>query len=381
MGEWFDRMTDANALYRAFLSAKKASGWKFSVKAFEADLLLNLRQIQKDLREGTYQPSAYTEFTLHERGKTRRIKSLKIRDRVVQKAMCDEVLMPAIRPHLIYDNGASLKGKGISFTRGRLQCQLEKYFRKYGVCGWGYKRDFSKYFDNIDHDITIDYFGRYIDDPLFMRLFAQSLEAYRIDISALSESEREALKTRPINLLTHPASTEGRFFLNRSAGIGSPLSQIIGIALPTPMDNLALNHPGVFSYNRYMDDSIALSPSKDALEELREKDREMAKRLGIFINEKKTCIFPLTRGFTFLQIKYSFTETGKIIKRLSPSAFTRERRKLKKYAGGIVGTTMSYRDVANAYQSWRGNATKYSSHRSVRRMDALFNHLFIDNFA
>ena len=379
MGAWFDRLTDANALYRAFMTTRKESQWKCSVQTFGANYLAILCELQRSLRLGTYQQKPCYEFVLHERGKVRGIKSLHIRDRVVQKAMCDEVLTPAILPHLIYDNGASLKGKGISFTRERMQCQLERGLRKIGLKNlWGYKRDFTKYFDNISHDLILAYFSRYIDDPLFMALFERLVRSYRIDISDLPESKRIWLESHPIDLLTYKPSTGGRFFLDRSVGIGSPLSQIIGTAIPTPMDNQALQHPGVFSYNRYMDDSIALSDSKDALEDLLGKDREMARKLGLFISEKKTEIFPVRKGFTFLQIKYSFPKEDKILQRLSPAAITRERRRLKKFSR-IVGKAMTYREVSNAYQSWRGNAVRFDSHRSVLNMDQLYTHLFIDN--
>lgn len=59
-------------------------------------------------------PDRFVEFDVNERGKTRHIKSPSIRDRVLQRAVCDYVLEPVLYSKLIYDNGASVKGKALS---------------------------------------------------------------------------------------------------------------------------------------------------------------------------------------------------------------------------------------------------------------------------
>ena len=85
-----------------------------------------------ELNDGTYKLSEYSEFTVCERGKTRLIRGELIRDRVVKHTLCDCVLNPSIKPRLIYDNGASQKGKGISFSRNRLLVHLRKYYWEHG---------------------------------------------------------------------------------------------------------------------------------------------------------------------------------------------------------------------------------------------------------
>lgn len=51
-------------------------------------------------------------YTLEILKSTRNIKSLHISDRVVLHSCCNNVLVPRVRPKLIYDNGASLEGNG-----------------------------------------------------------------------------------------------------------------------------------------------------------------------------------------------------------------------------------------------------------------------------
>lgn len=111
---------DANSLLDAFNKSKKGTAWKESVQRYEMNLLRNINQTQKEMKDGTYEQKDFYEFKLHERGKTRHIKSMHISDRVVQRSVCDNVLVPELSKYLTYDNGASMEGKGIHFARKRL---------------------------------------------------------------------------------------------------------------------------------------------------------------------------------------------------------------------------------------------------------------------
>ena len=155
MAELFDDMTSADALYEAFQKSKKGSNWKGSVQHYEMNLLSNILRTRDALRTKTYEQKPFVCFELNERGKTRFIKSMHIVDRVVQRSLCEEILSPSLNHLLIHDNGASIEGKGIDFTRRRLDCHLEKFIRKHGINGYILKIDFSKFFDNIDHELAL----------------------------------------------------------------------------------------------------------------------------------------------------------------------------------------------------------------------------------
>lgn len=59
---------DGNALYDAFLKSKRGSDWKPRVQRFEMLYLLHLGEMQKQLREETYQFLPASSFALRERG-------------------------------------------------------------------------------------------------------------------------------------------------------------------------------------------------------------------------------------------------------------------------------------------------------------------------
>lgn len=101
-------------LYEAFLEVKAASGWKETTQRYEEDLLFHLLDLHKRLINGTYKPTKPYCFLYNERGKLRLIESYIIDDRIVQWCFVNKVLLPLIRPKLIYDNSASLKGAGLT---------------------------------------------------------------------------------------------------------------------------------------------------------------------------------------------------------------------------------------------------------------------------
>ena len=81
---------DGNALYDAYIKAKKGSDWKPQVQKFEMTYLLSLAKVQQDLKDETYEFLPGTRFIINERGKTRCITGEQIQDRVVKHVLCDQ---------------------------------------------------------------------------------------------------------------------------------------------------------------------------------------------------------------------------------------------------------------------------------------------------
>lgn len=385
MNEKMKKLSDANSLIQAFQLTKKESIWKESVQRYEMNLLRNTYSLRTSLRNGSYQQKEFYEFTLTERGKTRYIKSMHVMDRVVQRSLCDTILIPELVKYLIYDNGASLKRKGIDFTRRRLDAHLHKFYRQHKSNeGYVLLVDYSKFFDNIPHEPLLQFLKEKLKSPEFMEFIKQLVSSFNIDVSYLSEEEYQNCLQGIYNSLEHKniakSSLTGEKMMEKSIGIGSQISQIFGIFYPTRIDNFCKIVRGMKFYGRYMDDIYILHKDKEVLKNLLVELERMSKELGLFINPKKTQIIKLSRGFTFLKIKYHLTETGKVIKRLSPNTITRERRRLKKYKHLLDIGKMSYKDIEMAYRSWRGNALKYHAYHSVKNLDKLFDDLFVRYF-
>ena len=204
-----EKLYDANNLIKAFNDTKKASMWKESTQRYEINLLKNIHKTQSDFKSGKYKQKEFYTFKINERGHERLIKSLHIYDRVIQRSLCDNILVPKLKKYLIYDNGASLKNKGIDFTRKRFDMHLQKYIRKHGTEGYILQIDFKKFFDNIPHRQLTDAIREKINDCDVMELVKYIVNTFKIDVSYLNDKEFKECYNNVYNSLEHKESNEG----------------------------------------------------------------------------------------------------------------------------------------------------------------------------
>lgn len=366
---------DGNALFEAYKRAKKGSDWKPQVQRFEMTYLLELSRIQRELQEMTYEFLPSTKFVLNERGKTRVIRGEQIQDRIVKHTLCDEVLNPAVKNFLIYDNGASLVGKGIAFTRKRLLTHLRRYYAQHhSNDGYILLIDFSKYYDNIRHDILMELMKKYVTDEHSLWLLQKTVDRSKVDVSYMSDDEYENCLDILFNSLLYQEIDQrlltGEKFMGKHLNIGDQVAQTAGIAYPIPIDNFVKIVKGVKFYGRYMDDSYAIHESKEFLEELLKGIVEIAGSLGITVNLKKTRICKLSDHWRFLQIQYSLTDTGRVIQKINPKRLTAMRRKMKKLA-----PKLTEKEFTDFFRSWFKNHYKIMSRYQRNNIETLFNQL------
>lgn len=119
-----------------------------------------------------------------------------------------------------------------------------------------------------------------------------------------------------------------------------------------------------------------MNPSKEELEDLLENICKIAAELGIHINRKKTRIVKISSKYKFLQIKYTLTDTGKVIKRINPDRVTAMRRKLKKLAVKVRNEEADYDNVENMFRGWMGGHYKLLSREQRKNLIQLYEDLF-----
>ena len=374
-------VADMNVLYDAFLASMNGSSWKEEPQRFEIDFLSELTRLQNELLSKTYQTSKGSEFTLSERGKTRHIHGGRMRDRVVRHALCDNVLTPALAPYLIHDNGASQTGKGIDFARKNFERDLHNYWLKHrSNDGWVGFVDFSKFYDNIQHEKTLELISGKIDD-FSMWLLEDILSTFRVDVSYMDEIEYSRCMSERFDSVQYyetisDAEKTGEKFMPKSLDIGDQVSQNIGVFYPTRVDTYATVVRGCDMYGRYMDDLRMIHESRDYIEETIEDIKKQAAELGLFVNERKTRVCHLSETFTYLQMRYFLTDSGKVVKRISPKSLTRERRRLKAYKRLLTEGIIPYESIEQAYKSWMGTYTKVMSKKQISQIKQLYKELY-----
>lgn len=374
---------DANSLYRAFLAAQKASPMKPQTQRYAMDWLHNIALLYDSLQNGTYTPSGKSQFIINERGKTRLIRAAPLKDKIVQHALCDDVLLPAVRPKLIYDNYASLENRGVTMARKRFEIMLHRYYREHRSNeGYILLMDFSGYYDNLRHDLVYKMMRELIDsnDSISLWLLREMIKCCRKDVSFLSPNEVEALFHGKYKALDYIGISEeqltGERFLYKGLDIGDQVAQIAAVYFPTVIDNFIKIVLGEKYYGRYMDDSLLLGETVEHLVGVLAKVKVIADKCGLILNPKKVKIIPLGKTFQYLQIKYSLTPTGAVIKRINPKRVTTMRRKLKKLAVMVKNGKRDYLSVRNMFKGWAASYYKIMSKVQRQNMDDLFNSLF-----
>lgn len=341
----FERVFSYRNLYRSYRCCRRGVAWKASVQKYVANAPLNLQHTFRQLHSGKYKSPGFFEFDIYERGKARHIRSTIIGERVVQRCLCDNALVPMLERTLIYDNGASMKNKGYDFALDRITRHLREHYRKHGAEGYVLLFDFSKFFDRVDHAVI------------------------------KAQLRREFTDRRIIGLTEHFIDMFGSVGL----GLGSQISQVLALVSANRLDHVIKEELRIRGYGRYMDDGYLIHPSKEYLKACLVRIREVCKELGIKLNEKKTQIVKLSRGFVWLKARIYLTESGKVVKKIYKRSVTRMRRKMKKLAVKLREGRMAFADIRATWQSWKSYAARFHAWHTVQSMGKLYNSLFIFN--
>lgn len=373
-------IANLNALYGSEVLCKIGVDWKESVQCVDINLLRTIVDLQDSIIDGSYEQIPPNEFSLNERGKTRLIKSNSFKDRIVQKSLNNNILIPLIENKLIYDNSASRIGKGLSHARSRFKYALINAYRRWGYEAYILTIDFSKYFDNIVHSTLLQQLSEILI-PEYLNFVEQRLREYEIDVSYMDDEEYSNCMNTVFNSLEYNNIDKklktGEKFMAKSMGIGNQTSQFSGLFYPHEIDNYCKIVLGIKEYGRYMDDTyIILENKEELLNLLNNYISPTCKRLGIHINERKTRILKINNPISYLKLNYLIQPSGKVIVKAHSETFNRERRRLRKFHKLYLSGKIPLVNIVNYYKCWRGTYSKFDNGYDIFKLDKLFIELF-----
>lgn len=339
----FDRLSSVSALIKAHFDSRKGVLWKASVARYDAKFFHNSILSHKRLQAGKDTRQGFYHFQIVERGKPRDVHSLHYAERVIRRSVCTNAMVPILSNSLIYDNGASLKNKGVSFAIAECEKHLRAYWSEYRDNeGFALIIDFKSFFNNIQHAPMFSVYDRNFYD-------ARLRSVCKRFVTACGDS--------------------GLF-------IGPEDSQISAIAYPNSIDHLIKDVWRIKGYGRYMDDSYIICRDKERLREIKSQLIREFDKLGIIANPKKTQIVKLSRGFTFLKTQFYLQPSGRIVKKPAHANIVRQRRKISSFRRFCNAGLMTVEQASGSYMSWRGGMKHKDAHRSIRSMDKQFYKLF-----
>lgn len=326
-----------------FRECCRKTSWKKSIQSFWYNLVPNIFSLIYQLKTNTFKISKPDEFKINERGKERLIRSIPIAERLVVKVLCKFVIAPVLLPQLIYHNSACIKGKGTLFAKMELKKHLRQFYNNYKHKGYVLTIDFSKFFQNIDHKILYD------------KLFKIYKDKYiRWILSLIIDS-----------------------FGENGLSLGSELSQLLATWYPNPLDHYIKERLHIKYYGRYMDDLYLLHYDKKYLKYCLQQIKHICDELKIIINMKKTKFHKTEIGFKFLQCNFKITITGAIIIKPSKKNALRLRRKLRKFKILLDKGVITYKDIRNTYESWKGHLKNTNCYKMLQNMQKFYLVLFL----
>ena len=312
--------------------------WKQSVQTFSRHLLSRTAKNRKRVLNN-YKHKRLHKFLIYERGKIRIIEAPHIDDRQIHKTLSKKVLLLLYSPRLIYDNGASLEGKGLVFSQKQFDVELRRHKKKYGFNGYIIITDCTGFFPNADREIVKAYHREIPDKKL----------------GAISDKITDV--------------GDG----HKGLPLGVEPSQIEMIALPSALDSYMNCQVGVVT-GHYMDDyHILVPPDKDP-HYILDKFVNKASEYGIIVNRRKTKIVEFGKPFKFCKMKRYIATDGKVVKRGCPKSITRARRKIRKYARDRK--QMRYEDVYMSVNSSIAYFRNFNNHNTELKLKRLFYSLF-----
>ncbi len=336
MGKSYERAISFAEIYRGLRKSASGVRWKDSVATYTANGLKNAYKLRQSLLSSTYKIDPYQRFMIHE-PKDREIVATRIKDRAFQRSLCDNVLYPEMTKGFIRDNCACLRGRGVDDALNRMKVHLRKYYRVHGTDGYVLKGDIRHYFASIPHDI------------------AKAAICKRVTDADAAARACEIVDS---------------FGGNAGVGLGSQVSQLIGLAVLDELDHFVKERLRAKHYVRYMDDFVIICEDRDVLNGWLREIRAKVETIGLTLNEK-TRVFSLACGFRFLTWTFRLSSSGRVWMRVDPQRVTKEKRKLKRMA-------RKNRDVAflrESYVSWRANMCRGDTRQVLARMDTWFEQL------
>lgn len=289
----FDEVMYYQHYLDALTKCRICVSWKGSVQLYTQNAITEISKTRAKLDNNELPKLTSTKrITLYERGKKRNIVPITIKDRMIQRVLCDYSLIPVLKDSLIYDNGASMKEKGVDFTRKRVEKHIREAYKEYDSDMYALTFDFKSFFNSIPHKTCLKILKKYFRDKRIIGLVMAIIKSYQeTEIRNIKDEEE---RNRQLALLKK----------NELNGIclGSQISQIMALVVPNVLDHYIKDKLGVKHYVRYMDDGIILSNDKDYLRVIYAEMVKIADNLGLKFNEKKTQIVKMTKGITFMKI-------------------------------------------------------------------------------
>lgn len=280
----FERLNSLAALWRAYLSCQRGKRRQPRMAAFDIDVDRHLCALHRTLIAGRYQPEPWRLRVVRD-PKVRLIAAPSIRDRIVHRALLDEI-GPYYERSFIEHSYTGAIGRGPH----RAVLQYLSWMRRYP---YRVALDIRRYFPSIYHPTLCRL--------LFSKLHDQRTQALINQLLTVGRTVYDTPLAVHVMKLEHDPVDEVS-----GLALGSYLSQWCGTFYLNGLDHFVKRELRIAGYLRYMDDFVLFSNDKSHLANARTAIAQwLNEERRLQLNPKRWDILSNTQAGIFLGYRVS----------------------------------------------------------------------------
>jgi RNA-directed DNA polymerase len=319
----YSRLIQPLSLWNAYLKCRQGKRRLPNMAWFDMDADRHILRLHRQLTDRRYAPGTWRLRVIHD-PKTRLIAAPCIRDRIVHRALLDEIGPWYERSYIAHSYTGAL-GRGPH----RAVLQFLAWMRRYK---YRLYMDISRYFPSIQHSILCDLLAHRLRDNDTRLLIRHQLKAG-------GEVYRTPLAIRVLGLEHRPVPA------HCGLPLGSYLSQWAGTFYLDGLDHVVKRELKIQGYLRYMDDFVLFGDSRMVLKETEQAiEAWLAEHRGLALNPRHRQIQSNQEPAVFLG--YRVSRSG-----ITPSRKLRRRMKQNLRKAAARGPRALTRTVA-AYKGF-----------------------------
>ena len=141
-----------------------------TIQQFEANLTKHLRQLSREIAEERYYPLPVQKFTMKKaNGSTRELSVLALKDRIVQRAVCD-LISPIYEAKFLDCSFAYRPNRGVPHAIAQVAAIRAEGYE------WVVHADIENFFDRMDTHLLMRFLRASLKEPLIIRLIQMWLD-------------------------------------------------------------------------------------------------------------------------------------------------------------------------------------------------------------
>lgn len=328
-GNLYETTFTQEALFAAYVDARKNKRATHSCYQFEKRLGSNLAALHTELTGGSYTIMPYNTFQVFE-PKQRTIHAPAFRDRVVQHAIY-RVIQPIFDSSFIEQSFACRPGKGTHAAADYVQHEMQQVPRDSYIL----QLDIRKFYYQIDREILRRLIERKIKDARLVSLM--------------------------MCFALHDSPT--------GVPIGNLLSQLYALIYLNPLDHFIKRELGIRRYARYVDDFVLIGLCRQDALRLRDTIAGyLATNLRLELS--RSSIHRISHGLNF--VGYRTWASRRFVRK--HALYTFHKSVKNNYLDSIVSSlgharkTASFRAMCRYLQEYRHDLPIPASHGSARHV-------------